>query len=80
MVFYTLVNYHAGPGCLYAALSVTQLAGERLDWEHVSRHFDAGCDTVSYVENISHVNLFVVLPVAIHTQTRMPHRCGDNAG
>jgi len=51
---YTLVNYHVGVGCLYAALGTTWQAGEVLDWEHVSRHFEAGCDTVAYVENASH--------------------------
>jgi len=50
---YTLVNYHVGVGCLYAALGSTWQAKEVLDWEHVSRHFEAGCDTVAYVENIS---------------------------
>ncbi len=50
---YTLVNYHVGAGCLYAAIGSTWQAKEVLDWAHVSRHFEAGCDTVAYVENIS---------------------------
>jgi len=51
---YTLVNYHAGAGCLYAALIVTQQAGENLTWERVSPYFETGCgDVVSYVENVS---------------------------
>jgi len=50
---YTLVNYHVGVGCLYAALGAAWQAKEVLDWAHVSRHFEAGCDTVAYVENIS---------------------------
>ena len=49
---YTLVNYHVGVGCLYAALGATWQAGEALDWEHVSRHFESGCDTVAYIENV----------------------------
>jgi hypothetical protein len=55
---FTLVNYHAGPGCLGNALDATY--GEDLEeeqeltWENVSSHLEPACQTaINYVESIS---------------------------
>lgn len=51
---FTLVNYNAGPGCLWEAMSASQKAGERITWENVSARLDPVCQAaVSYVDSIS---------------------------
>jgi len=51
---YTLVNYNAGPGCLWHALKRTWEAGNRLDWLHVAANLEGGCRAaVNYVMDIS---------------------------
>jgi len=51
---FTLVNYHAGPGCLGDAIDATQIAGQPFTWENVSSHLSSGCATAgSYVDDIS---------------------------
>lgn len=50
----TLVNYHAGPGCLYHALEKTRRAGDNLTWENIAQHFEPGCQSaVTFVENVT---------------------------
>ncbi|GAB4520610.1 MAG: hypothetical protein Fur0018_00260 [Anaerolineales bacterium] len=50
----TLVNYHAGPGCLYHALQETRRVGKDLTWENIAAHFEPGCQTaVTFVENVT---------------------------
>ncbi|MBI5839778.1 MAG: S8 family serine peptidase [Chloroflexi bacterium] len=69
---FTLVNYHAGPGCLYSALGATRLAGEKLTWKNVSQRLEPGCeDAVDYVESISDVSVSVAPPPA-PTATSLP--------
>ena len=51
---FTLVNYNAGPGCLWAAMDASQKAGERITWENVSARLNSVCQAaVSYVDAIS---------------------------
>lgn len=51
---FTLLNYNAGPGCLWTAVKRASNAREPLDWEHVSSHLDPACQTgVDYVDDIS---------------------------
>jgi predicted CXXCH cytochrome family protein len=53
---FTLVNYHAGPGCLYSALGATRLAGKKLDWKNVSSALEPGCqNAINYVDAITTV-------------------------
>ncbi len=50
---FTLVNYHAGPGCLEEAVDQI-LAGDPIDWEHVSFELGIYCpNAVEYVEEIT---------------------------
>ncbi len=37
---FTLVNYNAGVGCLWAALDASQKAGEQITWENVSARLE----------------------------------------
>jgi hypothetical protein len=49
---FTLVNYHAGPGCLQEA--VEEVGGATLDWQNVSDELVSICPTViDYVDTIS---------------------------
>jgi hypothetical protein len=51
---FTLVNYNAGPGCLWDALSASLAEKETLTWEHVAPRLDEVCKAaVGYVEAIS---------------------------
>lgn len=51
---FTLVNYNAGPGCLWDALSASFKAKEPLTWENVAPRLDSVCQAaVSYVDAIS---------------------------
>ena len=55
---FTLVNYHAGPGCLGNALDATRgeatEAAQELTWENVALHLEPGCQSaINYVEAIS---------------------------
>lgn len=51
---FTLVNYNAGPGCLWSALSRTWKARNAMDWEHVAANLDPACrGAVTYVREIS---------------------------
>lgn len=51
---YTLVNYNAGPGCLYTALRTTKDDKEDLTWTNVSEDLGGVCSLASgYVEEIS---------------------------
>jgi hypothetical protein len=54
---FTLVNYHAGPGCLTLAIWETKRRAEPLDWEHLSSHLTPVCqgalDYVTYINAAS---------------------------
>ena len=51
---FTLVNYNAGPGCLWSALADTYKVGEPLTWNNVSPRLDPVCQAaVKYVSAIS---------------------------
>ncbi|HRQ32977.1 MAG TPA: hypothetical protein PLM89_07730, partial [Anaerolineales bacterium] len=51
---FSLVNYHAGPGCLGDALDAAFSEKMELTWENVSSKFSTGCVSASkYVNNIS---------------------------
>jgi hypothetical protein len=51
---FTLVNYNAGPGCLYDAVKQTFNRRAPLDWENLSFSLGSVCpDTVQYVNDIS---------------------------
>ena len=51
---FTLVNYNAGPGCLYNAVRLTDNANQPIDWTNVSSHLDPTCQkSIGYVEDIT---------------------------
>lgn len=51
---FTLVNYHAGSGCLAGAVQEVLAAGKSLSWQHVSAALDASCpNAVTYVEKVT---------------------------
>jgi hypothetical protein len=53
---FTLVNYNAGPGCLYDAMYAAHEDGD-ISWAGVSAKFEPICQTaIRYVEDISKVN------------------------
>jgi hypothetical protein len=55
---FTLVNYHAGPGCLGNALDATRAEeseeAQELTWANVALHLEPGCQSaINYVDAIS---------------------------
>jgi hypothetical protein len=51
---FTLVNYNAGPGCLYLAVNETHKARQPLTWENVSARLTPVCQgAIEYVKDIS---------------------------
>jgi len=74
---FTLVNYNAGPGCLWKAMSRTWRAKDEMDWEHVAANLDPICRVaVDYVDAISegntaNINVYSTpLPTATPTRVR----------
>ncbi len=50
----TLVNYNAGVGCLYSALSSVKKNGQPFDWPTIAEHLSAACPGAEkYVEDIA---------------------------
>ena len=53
---FTLVNYNAGPGCLYNAVAQSWVSSQPVDWFTVSSNLEPACQgAVGYVEDISRV-------------------------
>jgi len=51
---FTLINYNAGPGCLWTALERTWKAGDPLDWIHVAANLEPACQgAVEYAKEVS---------------------------
>jgi hypothetical protein len=51
---FTLVNYHAGPGCLSNAVNATFSANQGLTWLNVSSNLEPGCQTaLIFVDKIA---------------------------
>lgn len=51
---FTLINYNAGPGCLYNAIERTWENNDPLDWQHVAANLEIGCQgAVEYITSIS---------------------------
>lgn len=51
---YTLVNYHAGPGCLSDAINNARKAGQAVTWENVAARLETLCPgAVDYVDKIT---------------------------
>ncbi len=51
---FTVADYHIGSGCLSYAMYTTWAARSPMDWEHVSTHLTAACQSViPYVTQIS---------------------------
>ena len=51
---FSLVNYHAGPGCLGDALDAASTGQLELNWENVSSKLPSGCSgAIDYVNDIS---------------------------
>ena len=62
---FTLVNYNAGPGCLWSAMADSYKAGERLSWNNVSARLDPVCQAaVEYVDSISANHAATATPTA----------------
>ena len=74
---FTLVNYNAGPGCLWHALNRTWVAGDQLDWLHVAANLEGGCrSAVDYVMEISRgdTNPVTIYSTPLPTPTLTPTR------
>ena len=74
---YTLVNYNAGPGCLWYAFQRTWDAGDQLDWLHVAANLIGGCRAgVDYVMDISRGDTAPILEFStpLPTPTATPGR------
>ncbi len=81
---FTLINYHAGPGCLWNAIGRAWDVDDPLDWEHVAPNLYPECrSVVDYVVAVSEGNTTQVsvfstpLPTAtptVATPTRTPTR------
>lgn len=51
---FTLVNYHAGSGCLEEAVKQVAMAGGNMNWNHVARELETNCPhAVAYVKNLT---------------------------
>jgi hypothetical protein len=51
---YTLVNYHAGPGCLSDAIKAVRKAGAPIDWGNVATRLNTLCPgAADYVEKVA---------------------------
>jgi hypothetical protein len=51
---FTLVNYHAGPGCLGDAVQITAELGQAIEWENVASNLLGVCTSaIEYVDDIS---------------------------
>ena len=51
---FSLVNYHAGSGCLGDALDAASAGQLELNWENVSSKLPSGCSgALDYVNDIS---------------------------
>ncbi|KAF0110695.1 MAG: hypothetical protein FD147_1464 [Chloroflexi bacterium] len=74
---YTLVNYNAGPGCLYTAVNRTWKAKNALDWLHVAANLEPACrGAVDYVFDVSggDTEEILVYSTMIPTATTTPIR------
>jgi hypothetical protein len=74
---FTLINYNAGPGCLWRAMSRTWRAKDEMDWEHVAANLDPICRlAVDYVDAVSEGDTASItvystpLPTATPTRVR----------
>jgi len=51
---YTLVNYHAGPGCLSDAINNVRKAGQTVNWGNVAAKLEPLCPgAVEYVDKVT---------------------------
>ena len=51
---YTLVNYHAGPGCLSDAIKTTKNSGQAINWGNLSPQLNTICaGAVEYVDKVA---------------------------
>ncbi len=51
---YTLVNYHAGPGCLSDAIKSTKNSGQAINWGNLSPQLNTICaGAVEYVDKVA---------------------------
>lgn len=67
---FTLVNYHAGPGCLEEALNTTRTKREAYTWNNVSKYMAPGCVTaVNYVNEIVKMGDVFIQPTPSPTPT-----------
>jgi hypothetical protein len=74
---FTLVNYNAGPGCLWKAMSRTWKAKDPMDWLHVAANLDPICRLgVDYVIGVSNGDTedILVYSTALPTTTPTPIR------
>jgi hypothetical protein len=70
---FTLVNYHAGPGCLSNAINRTYSANQALTWDNVSANLELGCETAKlFVENITTMQQDIATPEPVITLEANP--------
>ncbi|MEJ5314872.1 hypothetical protein [Anaerolinea thermophila] len=70
---FTLVNYHAGPGCLTSAIETTAKANMQLTWDLVSANLPPSCRSAKlYVEEIIYMPAEASPPAPLPTATPTP--------
>ncbi|WP_322510097.1 hypothetical protein [Anaerolinea sp.] len=70
---FTLVNYHAGPGCLSAAIETTAKSNMQLTWDLVSANLPPSCKSAKlYVEEIIYMPAEAATPPPLPTATPTP--------
>jgi hypothetical protein len=70
---FTLVNYHAGPGCLGNAVQATFDSNQAMNWLNVSSNLEPGCDTaITFVDNITTMQAAPATPTPVITEPVIP--------
>jgi hypothetical protein len=70
---FTLVNYHAGPGCLGNAIQSVWRTNVKLTWDNVSASLEPVCQSaVNFVDNVAKGDFEAVRPPVIGTLSAPP--------
>jgi hypothetical protein len=61
---FTLVNYHAGPGCLSNAVNQTFTSNQGMNWINVASNLEPGCQSaITFVDKITGMTSAISTPV-----------------
>lgn len=65
---FTLVNYHAGPGCLSNAVNRTFASNQGMSWQNVASNLEPGCQTaILFVDRITGMQSSIMTPTPLIT-------------